>query len=87
MNESVDDIDLEQTRIAAYSDTTNILYTQYTFNFEFSQQVPPEGEKKIKPACIGRIVMSPGFAKIFTKQCNEAIQNYEKTFGEIKISV
>lgn len=84
MEEELDDIGIETSRVAAYTDTVKILHTQYTILFEFLQQVPPEGEKSIPPACLGRIVMSPGFLKLFVKQCNDALQAYEKEFGEIK---
>lgn len=73
------------SRAAGYCDVSNIIYNQFTFNFEFSQQMPPEGDKRIKPVCLGRIVMSPNFAKVFSKLCIETVQNYEKQFGEIQI--
>jgi len=76
-------IEMEQNRIASYSDMVSILYSEYTFNFEFSQQMPPENEKQINPVCLGRIVMSPQHAKLFSKLLSGIITEYEKKFGAI----
>jgi len=76
-------IEIEQGRIASYSDIVSILYSEYTFNFEFSQQMPPENEKQVNPICLGRIVMSPQHAKFFSKLLSDVITGYEKKFGTI----
>ena len=83
MEGQVEDIELEQARIASYSDNVNIRFSEFTFNLEFSQQVPPEGEKNGNPICLGRIVMSPQHAKIFHKFLGNVIEDYEKKFNEI----
>jgi hypothetical protein len=87
MEEPDADIEMEQLRLASYSDTVIIHYTQFTFNFEFSQQVPPEGKKTNNPICLGRIVMSPQHAKLFNKILTNTLEEYEKKISEISLKV
>lgn len=85
MEEQVDDFEMEPPKIAAYSDIVSVRYSEYTFNFQFSQQVPSEGEKKFNPICLGKIVMSPQHAKMFHEYLGDVIEDYEKIFNAIQL--
>lgn len=78
-------IEFNQARIATYSDMVFIRFTEYTFNFEFSQMIPSEGGKKDDSICLGRIVMSPQHAKSFNKILTQVIEAYEKNINEIPL--
>lgn len=85
MDESTENVNLDQPPMASYSDHVIIRYSEFSINFEFSQQVPPKSNGPSTPICLGRIVMSPEHAKMFNQLMSSIITEYEKNFHEISL--
>lgn len=80
-----DAIESEQSQFAPYSDMVYLYFHEYTIDFEFFQQVPPQGKKNVNPICLGRIVMSPQHTKFFHKYLGDVIREDQEKFGEIPL--
>jgi len=66
---------------ARYSDFAIVSKNALGFNLDFAQRMP--GGKQVN--IVGRIAMSPQYAKLFSKILARNIEKYEQEFGEISI--
>jgi len=65
----------------SYSNQAIIMHSKDEFIIDFIAAIPPE------PSVVGRVIMTPGHFKRIAYAMKENLENYEKQFGEIEISV
>jgi hypothetical protein len=61
-----------------YSNNMIIAHTKEEFVLDFMNVFPPQGIVN------ARVIISPGHLKRLIKSLGKSLENYEKTFGEIK---
>jgi len=67
---------------AKYTDQVIITHNPFGFTLDFAQQIPQMRIVKV----VARIAMSPEHAKAFNEALADNIKNYEKSFGEIRLT-
>lgn len=67
---------------AKFCDQVMLNTAVFGLTFDFIQQIPQMKTARV----LSRIAMSPQHAKIFSEMLSLNIKEYEKNFGEIKIS-
>ena len=63
-----------------YANKIGMVFSSEEIIVDYISAFPPE------PCVVSRIIMSPGHFKRILAGMNESLKNYEKQFGEIKIS-
>ncbi len=73
---------LKEALASLYSDIVFMNFSPFGLTLDFGQQLP--AAKRIE--IVSRVSMSPQHAKVLANALIENIKNYEKQFGEIKIT-
>lgn len=83
MNEQSLNINIDPDKIdAKFCDQVMMNNGAFGITFDFLQQIPQMKTTRV----LSRIAMSPQHAKVFSEILSNAINQYEKNFGEIKLT-
>lgn len=83
MNNNQINLNIDQDKIdAKYCDQVMLNTAPFGLTLDFIQQIPQMKTARV----LSRIAMSPQHAKIFSELLTNSIKDYEKNFGEIKLT-
>lgn len=85
-NQSVVEIVPEDKKVPTYANAFRAIYTPYDFEMIFAHvsRLNSTRENELEARLTARIAIQPILAKRTLQTLQQAIENYEKDFGEIK---